>query len=134
MNPCRGGQCAAKPRSVWWPCIGWSRPGAVHKRSSRHARLSGSVLFYRTCSYQHSFFLLGPHFPLLLPQTDRCAAGEEEFTGPVPATQSHRSPVQNHARVRSLHPGSDAPQNNNSEYYTSTNCFSHQVVYFLRRR
>lgn len=45
LNPCRGGQCAAKPRSVWCPCIGWSPPGAVHKRSSRHARLSGSVLF-----------------------------------------------------------------------------------------
>lgn len=73
-NPRSVGQHADKPRSFWWPCIGWSSPRALDKCSSLPVGSAGTQgyqdQFFSTHSLEHSIFLLGPLCPLLLPQTD----------------------------------------------------------------
>jgi len=68
------GQRADKPQSFWWPCVRWSSPRALDKRSSLPAGLAGTQgyqdQYFSTCSLKHSIFLLGPHSPLVLPPTD----------------------------------------------------------------
>lgn len=41
-NPRNSGQCAGRPRSVWWPWIRWSSPRALDKCSSLPVGLLGT--------------------------------------------------------------------------------------------